>query len=303
VQYKALRLIPGFENAKMYRPGYAIEYDYFPPMQLDHSLQTKLIKGLYFAGQINGTTGYEEAGGQGLLAGINATRSIDDLPPLVLGRHESYIGVLIDDLVHKGTDEPYRMFTSRAEYRILLRGDNADQRLTPIGKEIGLANEERVSKYQDRKTEIAKILSLFQEVKITPEEVNGLFAELGTADLKQQMPMANILTRPQVSLEHLMRIEKVRSTFDTFSFSALSSAEIEHKYQGYIEKEQDVVNKSLSLEELIIPETFNYEKVNSLSTESRQKFAKIRPKTLGAAKRISGINPSDIAILMVHIGR
>ena len=303
VQYKALRLIPGFENAKMYRPGYAIEYDYFPPMQLDHSLQTKLIKGLYFAGQINGTTGYEEAGGQGLLAGINATRGIDDLAPLVLGRHESYIGVLIDDLVHKGTDEPYRMFTSRAEYRILLRGDNADQRLTPIGKEIGLANDERISKYQHRKTEITKILNLFQEVKVTPEEVNNLFAELGTADLKQQMPMANILTRPQVSLEHLMRIEKVRSTFDTFSLSALSSAEIEHKYQGYIEKEQDVANKSLSLEELIIPETFNYEKVNSLSTESRQKFTKIRPKTLGAAKRISGINPSDIAILMVHIGR
>lgn len=303
VQYKALRLIPGFTNAKMYRPGYAIEYDYFPPMQLDHSLQTKLIKGLYFAGQINGTTGYEEAGGQGLLAGINATRGIDDLAPLVLGRHESYIGVLIDDLVHKGTDEPYRMFTSRAEYRILLRGDNADQRLTPIGKEMGLANDERVFKYQDRKTEITKILKLFQEVKITPEEVNSLFAELGTADLKQQMPMINILTRPQVSLEHLMRIEKVRSTFDTFSLSALSSAEIEHKYQGYIEKEQDVANKSLSLEELIIPETFNYEKVNSLSTESRQKLTKIRPKTLGAAKRISGINPSDIAILMVHIGR
>ena len=303
VQYKALRLIPGFTNAKMYRPGYAIEYDYFPPMQLDHSLQTKLIKGLYFAGQINGTTGYEEAGGQGLLAGINATRGIDDLAPLVLGRHESYIGVLIDDLVHNGTDEPYRMFTSRAEYRILLRGDNADQRLTPIGKEMGLANDERVFKYQDRKTEITKILKLFQEVKITPEEVNSLFAELGTADLKQQMPMINILTRPQVSLEHLMRIEKVRSTFDTFSLSALSSAEIEHKYQGYIEKEQDVANKSLSLEELIIPETFNYEKVNSLSTESRQKLTKIRPKTLGAAKRISGINPSDIAILMVHIGR
>jgi tRNA uridine 5-carboxymethylaminomethyl modification enzyme len=225
------------------------------------------------------------------------------LAPLVLGRHESYIGVLIDDLVHKGTDEPYRMFTSRAEYRILLRGDNADQRLTPIGKEIGLANEERVLKYQDRKAEITKILGLFQEIKITPEEVNGLFAELGTADLKQQMPMANILTRPQVSLENLMRLEKVKSAFEVFSFSALTSAEIEHKYQGYIEKEQDVVNKSLSLEELIIPDTFNYEKVNSLSTESRQKFSKIRPKTLGAAKRISGINPSDIAILMVHIGR
>lgn len=303
VQFKALRLIPGFKNAKMYRPGYAIEYDYFPPMQLDNSLQTKLIKGLYFAGQINGTTGYEEAGGQGLLAGINATRNIDDLDPLVLGRHESYIGVLIDDLVHKGTDEPYRMFTSRAEYRILLRGDNADQRLTPIGKAIGLANEERSQICEARRTEITTILQLFQDVKVTPDEMNSLFADLGTADLKQQMPLAMILTRPQVSLESLMTIDKIKQVFESFSSSSLTSAEIEHKYQGYIEKEQDVVNKSLSLEELIIPDTFNYEKVNSLSTESRQKFSKIRPKTLGAAKRISGINPSDIAILMVHIGR
>jgi tRNA uridine 5-carboxymethylaminomethyl modification enzyme len=303
VQFKALRLMPGFENAKMYRPGYAIEYDYFPPMQLDNSLQTKLIKGLYFAGQINGTTGYEEAGGQGLLAGINATRNIDNLDPLVLGRHESYIGVLIDDLVHKGTDEPYRMFTSRAEYRILLRGDNADQRLTPIGKAIGLANEERSQMCEARRTEITTILQLFQDTKVTPDEMNSLFADLGTADLKQQMPLAMILTRPQVSLESLMTIDKIKQVFESFSSSSLTSAEIEHKYQGYIEKEQDVVNKSLSLEELIIPDTFNYEKVNSLSTESRQKFSKIRPKTLGAAKRISGINPSDIAILMLHIGR
>lgn len=303
VQYKALQLIPGFENAKMYRPGYAIEYDYFPPMQLDNSLQTKLIKGLYFAGQINGTTGYEEAGGQGLIAGINATRFIDDKEPFILGRHESYIGVLIDDLVHKGTDEPYRMFTSRAEYRILLRGDNADVRLTPLGEEIGLASAERVEKTKQRHSDIQKIIELFREIKLTPEEVNPLFADLGTADLKQQVPMATILTRPQVSLENLMTLDKIKQAFESFSSSALTSAEIEHKYQGYIDKEQDTVNKSLSLEGLIIPDSFNYEKVNSLSTESRQKLSKIRPKTLGAAKRISGINPSDIAILMVHIGR
>lgn len=303
VQYKALQLIPGFENAKMYRPGYAIEYDYFPPMQLDNSLQTKLIKGLYFAGQINGTTGYEEAAGQGLLAGINATRYINDNQPLILGRHESYIGVLIDDLVHKGTDEPYRMFTSRAEYRILLRGDNADQRLTPIGREIGLANQERIENYENRKKEIAEILQLFQEVKIIPDEINPLFAELETSDLKQQVPLAMILTRPQVSMEALMTLDKVKVVFDNFSLSAIISAEIEHKYQGYIDKEKETVQKSFNLEELVIPENFNYEKVNSISTEALQKFSKIRPKTLGAAKRISGISPSDIAILMVHIGR
>lgn len=303
VQFKALRLIPGFKNAKMYRPGYAIEYDYFPPMQLDNSLQTKLIKGLYFAGQINGTTGYEEAGGQGLLAGINATRNIDDLDPLVLGRHESYIGVLIDDLVHKGTDEPYRMFTSRAEYRILLRGDNADQRLTPIGKAIGLANEERSQICEARRTEITTILQLFQDVKVTPDEMNSLFADLGTADLKQQMPLAMILTRPQVSLESLMTVDKIKQVLESFSYSSLTSAEIEHKYQGYIHKEQETVDKSLKLEELMIPDNFDFNKVNSISIEARQKFTKIRPKTLGAAKRISGISPSDIAILMVHIGR
>ena len=303
VQFKALRLIPGFENAKMYRPGYAIEYDYFPPMQLDNSLQTKLIKGLYFAGQINGTTGYEEAGGQGLIAGINATRFLDDKEPLVLKRDESYIGVLIDDLVHKGTDEPYRMFTSRAEFRILLRGDNADQRLTPIGREIGLATQERIENYEKRKVEIAECLSLFGEIKLNPDEVRPVFERTNSTELKQQMPLGMILTRPELGIEDFMVIEKVKQAFEKFSASALESAVIEHKYQGYIAKEKDTAQKSLNLEGLIIPESFNYEKVNSLSTESRQKLSKIRPKTLGAAKRISGINPSDIAILMVHIGR
>lgn len=303
VQFKALRLIPGFENAKMYRPGYAIEYDYFPPMQLDNSLQTKLIKGLYFAGQINGTTGYEEAGGQGLIAGINATRFLDDREPLVLKRDESYIGVLIDDLVHKGTDEPYRMFTSRAEYRILLRGDSADQRLTPIGRELGLASQERIANYEKRKEEISKCISLFGEIKLNPEEVRPVFEKTNSTELKQQMPLGIILTRPELGIEDFMDIEKVKQAFEKFSSSALESAVIEHKYQGYIAKEKDTAQKSLNLEGLIIPESFNYEKVNSLSTESRQKLSKIRPKTLGAAKRISGINPSDIAILMVHIGR
>ena len=303
VQFKALRLISGFENAKIYRPGYAIEYDYFPPMQLDNSLQTKLIKGLYFAGQINGTTGYEEAGGQGLIAGINATRFLDDKEPLVLKRDESYIGVLIDDLVHKGTDEPYRMFTSRAEFRILLRGDNADQRLTPVGRELGLANPERIENYKKRKEEIAECLSLFGEIKLNPEEVRSVFEKTNSTELKQQMPLGMILTRPELGIEDFMEIDKVKQAFEKFSASALESAVIEHKYQGYIAKEKDTAQKSLNLEGLIIPESFNYEKVNSLSTESRQKLSKIRPKTLGAAKRISGINPSDIAILMVHIGR
>ena len=303
VQYKGLIKIPGFEKAQMYRPGYAIEYDYFPPTQLDSALQTKRIKGLYFAGQINGTTGYEEAAGQGLIAGINATRWIDEKSPLILGRHESYIGVLIDDLVHKGTEEPYRMFTSRAEFRILLRGDNADQRLTPIGKELNLASEERVERMESRKGEIAKILLLFQEIRIAPEEIKTILNDLNSAELKQQMPLSMILTRPEMNLNQLFKIDKVKNALSGFSDTALTSAEIEHKYKGYIEKEKDTVNKSINLEGLIIPESFDYEKVNSLSTEARQKFLKIRPKTLGAAKRISGINPSDIAILMVHIGR
>ncbi len=303
VQYNALKQIPGFENVKMYRPGYAIEYDYFPPTQLDIYLQTKLIKNLFFAGQINGTTGYEEAAGQGLVAGINACRMIDDQDPLVLKRDESYIGVLIDDLVNKGTEEPYRMFTSRAEYRILLRGDNADFRLTPLGQKLGLAKDERINKTETRRKEVEEIIELFKTIKVTPDDVNTLFEELGTASLKQQVPLGNILTRPELSMEQIFKIDKLKSVFEKYTESAITSAEIEHKYKGYIDKEKEVAMKSKNLEDLMIPDNFDYSKIGSLSTEAREKLKKIQPKTLGQAKRISGINPSDIAILLVFIGR
>jgi tRNA uridine 5-carboxymethylaminomethyl modification enzyme len=303
IQLKALRKIEGFENAKIYRPGYAIEYDYFPPTQLDQTLMTKKIKGLFFAGQINGTTGYEEAGGQGLLAGINATRFVSDLEPLVLGRDEAYIGVLIDDLINKGTDEPYRMFTSRAEFRILLRGDNADQRLTPIGNKLGLASPERMERYHIRKENIEKAIQLFHDIRITPEEIDTLLVELNSSPLRQQMPLSQIITRPEISLNQLMTIDKVKNAFDQIHPLALDSAEIEIKYQGYIHKEKELAQKSKNLEDLRIPDTFDYTRVSSLSTEARQKLTKIAPKTLGQAKRISGINPSDIAILMVYVGR
>ena len=303
IQFEALKLVPGFENARLHRPGYAIEYDYFPPTQLDIYLQTKKIKHLFFAGQINGTTGYEEAAGQGLVAGINASRIIDDLEPLVLKRNESYIGVLIDDLVNKGTDEPYRMFTSRAEYRILLRGENADFRLTPIGANLGLAKSDRIDKMKKRKEEVEKIIEQFNEIRITPQEIDPILEKLGGSPLKQQMPLSQIITRPEVGLGDLMEIPKVREILSVYSSTALDSAEIEQKYKGYIQKEQDIAQKSIHLENLKIPATFDYAKLTSMSTEARQKLQKIQPKTLGQAKRISGINPSDIAILMVYIGR
>jgi tRNA uridine 5-carboxymethylaminomethyl modification enzyme len=303
VQYEALKCVPGFENVKLHRPGYAIEYDYFPPTQLDIYLQTKNIKNLFFAGQINGTTGYEEAAGQGLVAGINACRIIDDLEPLVLKRNESYIGVLIDDLVNKGTDEPYRMFTSRAEYRILLRGENADFRLTPIGNHLGLAKSDRFEKMKKRHEEVEKIIEQFNEIRISPKEIDPILEKLGGTPLKQQMPLSQIITRPEVGLSDLMEIQKVREILQVYSKTALDSAEIEQKYKGYIQKEQDIAQKAVHLENLKIPETFDYSKLTSMSTEARQKLLKIQPKTLGQAKRISGINPSDIAILMVYIGR
>jgi tRNA uridine 5-carboxymethylaminomethyl modification enzyme len=303
VQYEALKCVPGFENVKLHRPGYAIEYDYFPPTQLDIYLQTKNIKNLFFAGQINGTTGYEEAAGQGLVAGINACRIIDDLEPLVLKRNESYIGVLIDDLVNKGTDEPYRMFTSRAEYRILLRGENADFRLTPIGNHLGLAKSDRFEKMKKRHEEVEKIIEQFNEIRISPKEIDPILEKLGGTPLKQQMPLSQIITRPEVGLSDLMEIQKVREILQVYSNTALDSAEIEQKYKGYIQKEQDIAQKSIHLENLKIPATFDYAKLTSMSTEARQKLLKIQPKTLGQAKRISGINPSDIAILMVYIGR
>ena len=303
VQYEALKCVPGFENVKLHRPGYAIEYDYFPPTQLDIYLQTKNIKNLFFAGQINGTTGYEEAAGQGLVAGINACRIIDDLEPLVLKRNESYIGVLIDDLVNKGTDEPYRMFTSRAEYRILLRGENADFRLTPIGNHLGLAKSDRFEKMKKRHEEVEKIMEQFNEIRISPKEIDPILEKLGGTPLKQQMPLSQIITRPEIGLSDLMEIQKVREILQVYSNTALDSAEIEQKYKGYIQKEQDIAQKAVHLENLKIPETFDYSKLTSMSTEARQKLLKIQPKTLGQAKRISGINPSDIAILMVYIGR
>ena len=303
VQYEALKCVPGFENVKLHRPGYAIEYDYFPPTQLDIYLQTKNIKNLFFAGQINGTTGYEEAAGQGLVAGINACRIIDDLEPLVLKRNESYIGVLIDDLVNKGTDEPYRMFTSRAEYRILLRGENADFRLTPIGNHLGLAKSDRFEKMKKRHEEVEKIMEQFNEIRISPKEIDPILEKLGGTPLKQQMPLSQIITRPEIGLNDLMEIQKVREILQVYSNTALDSAEIEQKYKGYIQKEQDIAQKAVHLENLKIPETFDYSKLTSMSTEARQKLLKIQPKTLGQAKRISGINPSDIAILMVYIGR
>jgi tRNA uridine 5-carboxymethylaminomethyl modification enzyme len=303
VQYEALKCVPGFENVKLHRPGYAIEYDYFPPTQLDIYLQTKNIKNLFFAGQINGTTGYEEAAGQGLVAGINACRIIDNLEPLVLKRNESYIGVLIDDLVNKGTDEPYRMFTSRAEYRILLRGENADFRLTPIGNHLGLAKSDRFEKMKKRHEEVEKIMEQFNEIRISPKEIDPILEKLGGTPLKQQMPLSQIITRPEVGLSDLMEIQKVREILQVYSNTALDSAEIEQKYKGYIQKEQDIAQKAVHLENLKIPETFDYSKLTSMSTEARQKLLKIQPKTLGQAKRISGINPSDIAILMVYIGR
>lgn len=303
VQYEALKCVPGFENVKLHRPGYAIEYDYFPPTQLDIYLQTKNIKNLFFAGQINGTTGYEEAAGQGLVAGINACRIIDDLEPLVLKRNESYIGVLIDDLVNKGTDEPYRMFTSRAEYRILLRGENADFRLTPIGNHLGLAKSDRFEKMKKRHEEVEKIMEQFNEIRISPKEIDPILEKLGGTPLKQQMPLSQIITRPEIGLSDLMEIQKVREILQVYSNTALDSAEIEQKYKGYIQKEQDIAQKAVHLENLKIPETFDYSKLTSMSTEARQKLQKIQPKTLGQAKRISGINPSDIAILMVYIGR
>lgn len=303
VQYNAIRKIPGFEHVKFYRPGYAIEYDYFPPTQLYSSLETKLIKGLFFAGQINGTTGYEEAAGQGMMAGINACKYIDDIEPLILRRDESYIGVLIDDLVNKGTDEPYRMFTSRAEFRILLRGDNADFRLTPIGYAIGSVTEERYDRMTKRQQEVTDIIQLFNDLKAKPNQMKELFLKIGTTELKQQMPLSHIITRPEVSIEHLMSLEEFKTVFEKFDTSSLVSAEIELKYKGYIEKEKEVADKSLHLESLKIPDNFNYDKINSLSTEAREKLKKIQPKTIGQAKRISGINPSDIAILMVFLGR
>ena len=304
VQYQALRKVPGFENCKMFRPGYAIEYDYFPPTQLKFSLETKGINNLFFAGQINGTTGYEEAACQGLMAGINAHQKSIGEEALVLKRSEAYIGVLIDDLINKGTDEPYRMFTSRAEFRTLLRQDNADMRLTEISYKIGLASQERMEKLQRKKEKVEDIKSLLQKQSIEPEEANEFLTTRNSSPLPAKQKAAQVILRPGISLKEMAdNIPSLGSQLIDYEIETIEQAEIQLKYDVYIEKEKELVNKMAQLENLVIPENFNYDKLVSLSAEARQKFTRIQPRTLGQASRISGVNPSDVQILMVYMGR
>ncbi|MDX2001515.1 MAG: tRNA uridine-5-carboxymethylaminomethyl(34) synthesis enzyme MnmG [Chitinophagales bacterium] len=304
VQYKALTKIPGFENAKMFRPGYAIEYDYFPPVQLELSLETKLIKGLFFAGQINGTTGYEEAACQGLIAGINAHLAVKELDPFIIKRSEAYIGVLIDDLINKGTEEPYRMFTSRAEYRVLLRQDNADIRLTPTGHQLGLASEDRLKRTQEKIAGAEQINSYFKAISVSPEAINDLLHGLGSAPINQKTKLFNLLSRPEINMPHLTEhLPSLKDWMNKYSQEIQEQAEINMKYEGYIEKEKQLVDKMNKLEEVAIIDSFDFAKVSSLSFEAREKLAKIRPRTLGQASRISGVSPADISVLMVYMGR
>lgn len=306
IQLKGLRLIEGFENVKIYRPGYAIEYDYFPPTQLSHTLETKLIKGLYFAGQINGTTGYEEAAAQGLIAGINAHLSLHQQEELVLGRDEAYIGVLIDDLVTKGVDEPYRMFTSRAEYRILLRQDDADMRLTPKGFAIGLVDNNRHNIYLDKLKSRDLLLDYINNLSVKPEMVNPLLESLNSAPLRQGMKLVDVLNRPSVTITRLMGLVPALREFineHRIRMEIIEAAEICIKYSGYIERERMLADKLSRLENLIISGKFNYEDLTNLSIEARQKLAKIQPRTIGQASRISGVSPADINVLLILMGR
>ena len=304
VQYKALCLVPGFENCKMFRPGYAIEYDYFPPTQLKFNLETKLIDNLFFAGQINGTTGYEEAACQGLMAGINAHQGVRELEPVILKRSEAYIGVLIDDLINKGTDEPYRMFTSRAEFRTLLRQDNADIRLTELSYRLGLSSQQRMERVRKKTEEIEKIKSVLSALSFEPGEINPFLESISSSTLSAKQKAIKLVLRPNISLSEMIRhSDKLQSELSGYNEETLEQAEIQIKYDTYIEKEKELVSKMSHLEDLVIPDNFNYEKLVSLSNEARQKFTKIRPRTLGQASRISGVNPSDVQILMVFMGR
>lgn len=304
VQYKALSMVPGFENCKFFRPGYAIEYDYFPPTQLRFTLETKLVRNLFFAGQINGTTGYEEAACQGLMAGINAHRNAHESEPFILQRSDAYIGVLIDDLINKGTDEPYRMFTSRAEFRTLLRQDNADLRLTQLGYDIGLAKEDRLQLMNEKKEMVGSIKKTLAEFAIEPAAVNGFLEASQAAVIQERTRALKLLLRPGVGLKEMAAaIPELANAIGTTDALAIEQAEIQVKYDVYIEKEKELVKKMATLEHLSIPDTFNYEKIAALSTEARQKLIKIKPGTLGQASRISGVNPSDIQILMVYMGR
>ncbi|MFV0305152.1 MAG: tRNA uridine-5-carboxymethylaminomethyl(34) synthesis enzyme MnmG [Moheibacter sp.] len=305
VQAKALRLIPGFENARIFRPGYAIEYDYFPPTQLKHTLETKLIDNLYFAGQINGTTGYEEAASQGLMAGINAHLKIVKKEPFILKRNEAYIGVLIDDLITKGTEEPYRMFTSRAEYRILLRQDNADERLTSLSHSIGLASEERVRNMEQKYQKATELIQYFETNSIQPDEINTHIEERGGTPLNQSVKMVSVITRPEIKLNDILQLDRVNSFVEKNNLTKeeLEQTEIQIKYKGYIQKEKDSADKLKRLENLKIPINFDYSQVKSISAEAKQKLNKIRPETIAQASRISGVSPSDISILLIFMGR
>jgi len=304
VQVKALQSISGFENCKIFRPGYAIEYDYFPPTQLTYTLETKQIQNLFFAGQINGTTGYEEAACQGLMAGMNAHLKVNNQPPFILKRNEAYIGVLIDDLISKGTDEPYRMFTSRAEYRTLLRQDNADIRLTPLSHKVGFASADRMSVVNDKLDSVEKIKAIIQEIWAYPENVNPFLEVIGSSSLIQKQKVAQLVLRPGIDLISLSTyIQPLSTALQSFSKEAIEQAEIQVKYERYIEKEQELVQRMSDMENMIIPDVFDYNKVQALSSEALQKFLKIKPRTLGQASRISGVNPSDIQILMVYMGR
>lgn len=307
IQYEALRQIEGFENAKIYRPGYAIEYDYFPPEQLKYSLETRIVHGLFFAGQINGTTGYEEAGCQGLMAGINAHQLVNDKEPLVLSRSEAYIGVLIDDLITKGVDEPYRMFTSRAEYRILLRQDNADVRLTELSYKLGLAKEDRFQHYLDKKAKVEEVLGFLRSNSVSPDQINGLLERKDSATIDQKAKMAYVLLRPQLNLfEMVEHIDVLRGKYDLsdrFTRECLEEAEILIKYEGYIEKERELADKLNRLEYVKLPADFDFHSLTSLSYESREKLQRYKPETLGQASRISGISPADISVLAIFLGR
>lgn len=304
IQYQALRMVPGFEKCKVFRPGYAIEYDYFPPTQLKFNLETKQVKNLFFAGQINGTTGYEEAACQGLMAGINAHLNIQAKEPFILKRSEAYIGVLIDDLINKGTDEPYRMFTSRAEFRTLLRQDNADLRLTERSYQLGLAGEERMLMLDKKKSEVELVKEKLEAHNIEPEEIEAYLNSVYSSPLVRKQKAAQILLRPGIDIYGMKQhVSSLENLLNGFGAEVLEQAEIQLKYDTYIEKEKLLVEKMSQLEDLVIPENFNFDKINSLSTEARQKFNRIRPRTLGQASRISGVNPSDVQILMVFMGR
>ncbi len=305
VQFKALKFVKGFENVKFFRPGYAIEYDYFPPTQLKHTLETKLVENLYFAGQINGTTGYEEAASQGLMAGINAHLKLNEKNPLILQRDEAYIGVLIDDLITKGTEEPYRMFTSRAEYRTLLRQDNADLRLTPKSFDIGLAKKDRLKRMEEKERKSDAFVNFFRETSVLPEAINPILERLDSALVKQSDKMFKVFSRPKVKMEHMLELEPVSGFVEDNDLDreVLEQTEIQVKYSGYIAKEKNNADKLQRLENVKIPKNFDYSKLKSLSFEAREKLSAIQPVTIAQAARVSGVNPSDISVLLVYLGR